>query len=67
MWASSIDDMKYEIEKVYNLMSLVFADIPVYPILGNHEAQNMYVTVTVRIMLKLFTNRLFLEVSLQQI
>lgn len=41
MWDSSVDDMKYEIEKVYQLMHLVFEDIAVYPILGNHEAQNL--------------------------
>lgn len=41
MWDSSVDDMKFEIEKVYNLMKVVFGDIPVYPVLGNHEAQNL--------------------------
>lgn len=41
MWNSSVDGMKYQIEKVHNLMSLVFGNVSMYPILGNHDAQNM--------------------------
>lgn len=41
MWDVSVAGMKYGIEKVYNLMRLTFGNIPMYPILGNHEAQNM--------------------------
>lgn len=41
MWNSSVDGMKNDIEKVYNLMRLVFGNVPLYPILGNHDAQNM--------------------------
>lgn len=41
MWDASVEGMRNEIEKVYNLMSSVLSGIPMYPILGNHEAQNM--------------------------
>lgn len=41
MWDASVSDMKNEIEDVYDLMREIFGDIPLYPILGNHEAQNM--------------------------
>jgi hypothetical protein len=40
-WDTSVERMKASIEKVYDLMSLVFGNVPVYPILGNHEAQQM--------------------------
>lgn len=41
VWDATVDGMKYEIEKVHNLMSLVFGNVPMFAILGNHEAQNM--------------------------
>jgi DNA repair exonuclease SbcCD nuclease subunit len=41
MWDISLEDMKDEIEEVYDLMREVFVNIPIYPILGNHDAQNM--------------------------
>ena len=41
MWDVSVDSMKNAIEMVHNLMRTELGDIPIYPILGNHDAQNM--------------------------
>lgn len=34
--------MKESIKKVYDLMTEIFGEIPIFPILGNHEAQNVF-------------------------
>lgn len=41
IYDASIDGMKSSISKVYALMGEIFGSIPVYPILGNHENQNL--------------------------
>lgn len=41
MWDATVESMKGEIAMAFNQMKLVFDGIPMYPILGNHEAQNM--------------------------
>ncbi|CRK90511.1 CLUMA_CG004132, isoform A [Clunio marinus] len=42
VWDSPIESMKSSIEKVYKLMNVTFENIPIFPLLGNHEAQNVF-------------------------
>lgn len=41
MWDTTVDGMRSAIDKVFNLMAAEFGDIPIFPVLGNHDAQNM--------------------------
>lgn len=41
LWDVSVDAMKHTLEKVFNLLTTEFGSIPIYSILGNHDAQNM--------------------------
>jgi hypothetical protein len=42
MWVENSEEaMKPPITKVMNYMYEVFDGIPIFPILGNHEAQNV--------------------------
>lgn len=41
LFDASIADMKDSITKVYELMKKTFGHIPIYPIIGNHETQNL--------------------------
>ncbi|KAG5672940.1 hypothetical protein PVAND_003027 [Polypedilum vanderplanki] len=42
IYDTTIDGMKNSLSAVYNLINEIFGQISVYPILGNHENQNLF-------------------------
>ena len=38
IWSTSIDGNKVSISKINQLFAEVFENVPVYPVLGNHES-----------------------------
>ncbi|KAL7017337.1 hypothetical protein ACKWTF_010322 [Chironomus riparius] len=49
LWDTTIDGTKSSLKTVYGLMRNVFKDIPIYPIIGNHEAQNLFAPLHVKV------------------
>lgn len=41
MWDTSVDGIRNSFDRVFNLMTAEFGKIPILPVLGNHDAQNM--------------------------
>ena len=41
MWDVSVEAMKRSLSEVFKLLTTEFEGVPIYPVLGNHEAQNM--------------------------